>query len=228
MAIGNLHSNPSEEVRGNTIPTAPTGLRAEGGDRLVTLFWDETANDAVTGYKYRQRTLVGDYGEWTEMAGADGKAMEYVVAGLERGQTYVFRIRALAGAKPGEPSAEVVATISVPTPTPTPTPIPTPGTPLVIPTPEPAPTPTPTPGTPPVILVTERPTATPTPEPTPTAEPALPVVPEAAPETPEERGSGGLVAMLVGLVAILAIVVALLLLAVRRRRRADRDRQGRA
>ena len=189
-------SEPSNELRDNTIPAAPAGFRAEGGAALVTLLWNATANDAVTGYQYRQRSGTGPYGGWTDMAGADGETNEYVVGGLEVGTEYTFQIRAIAGAKAGEPSVEAGASTLAdepeptpepdPVPTPSPTPTSTPSTPTPSPTPAPTSTPsTPTTGpTPAPTSTPSTPTTGPTPKPTPapTPKPTPASTPEPTPE----------------------------------------------
>ena len=194
---GNLESDPSNEVSDSTVPAAPAGFQAQGGDGLVTLSWNAAVNDAVTGYQYRYKSD-GDYGEWTDAAGSDGKTVEYEVGGLEAGTEYTFQVRAVAGAKVGEPSAEAVAATleeekPTPTPTATPTPAPTPvPTPTPTPTatlePTPAPTPTPEPTATPEPTPAPTPTPTPAPAPSPTATPTATPTPTPAPTpapTPE-------------------------------------------
>ena len=152
-------------------PGVPTGLTATGGDRSVTLAWDDPSDSSITGYEYQvnhNATGTGNFtgwGDWTAIPGSGASTTSHEVTGLTNGAEYRFHLRAVnaSGAGGQAPNASpwyVSATPAVPTrqrrhPTPTATPTPTPTS-----TPTPGPTPTATP------------TATPTPVPAPPAAPA--------------------------------------------------------
>ena len=74
-----------------TAPDVPEGLSFTPGDGLVTLRWDAPANDGgdmITHYEYE---LDGD-GDWIS---TDSTATNQTVTGLNNGQSYIFRVRAV-------------------------------------------------------------------------------------------------------------------------------------
>ena len=238
-AVGEeVFSEPSDVAGDWTIPAMPTGILALGGDGNVSLSWDSTANDSITGYQLRQRTAGGELGQWRDLVGTGADTVAYVVTGLQTNTLYGFVIRAVAGPKIGVASLEAMTrTLPVaepvppppvptpepePTPTPEPTPAPTPEpTPQPTPAPPPAPEPTATPQPMPTPAPTPAPTPQPTPAPTPTAVPvAAPTpaptpqptpVPTATPtpQPPRERDDDGIpAALIIGLLIVGAAVAA--------------------
>ena len=209
VALGPSYGPTSNAARDNTIPRAPAGLEAQGGEGNVTLTWNATDSAGITGYEYRIKAAENEYDEWREMAGSDAETVRHLIEELEEGVEYAFQLRAVSGAKKGESSEEVKATTLAkterePTPTPaatatpaprptaTPTPEPEPTAtptlvPIATPTPTPVPTATPIPATTPTRLTptpTPVPTATPTPMPTATAIPIAAAATPAATATP--------------------------------------------
>ena len=74
-----------------TEPEAPESLRFTAGDQQVTLRWRAPTNDGgseITHYEYDQ----DGSGTWIS---TDGTAPSHTVTGLNNGQTYTFRVRAV-------------------------------------------------------------------------------------------------------------------------------------
>ena len=94
-------TGPSERVTPAKAPDAPTGLRADPGDRQVELTWTAPASDGgsmITGYEYEQ----DDSGIWNSTQSTD---LRHTVTGLVNGQSYRFRVRALNDVGEGAESA---------------------------------------------------------------------------------------------------------------------------
>ena len=84
-------STASASVTPATVPGAPTNLGATGGDQEVELIWTAPASNGgqpITGYEYEQ----GGSGTWISTGGT---ATSHTVTGLNNGQTYTFRVRAV-------------------------------------------------------------------------------------------------------------------------------------
>ncbi len=85
----------TESATPATVPSAPT-VTVTGGDGEITLSWASTGDGGsqITGWHYRMRVGVGDYGEWTMMAAdAEGASL----TGLDTGTgavAYTFEVRA--------------------------------------------------------------------------------------------------------------------------------------
>ena len=85
-----------------TVPEAPQSLRFTPGDRQVTLRWRAPTNDggaALTHYEYEQ-----DDGSGTWIS-TGGTATSHTVRGLNNGQTYTFRVRAVNALGSGDVAA---------------------------------------------------------------------------------------------------------------------------
>jgi uncharacterized delta-60 repeat protein len=99
-------SGPSAEVSGapNTVPAAPTGVGAVGGDGQIDLTWGVVAS--VTGYRI-ERSLVsgGPYAVVTTVA-----STSHTDGGLANGTTYYYVVRGVNGSVIGPASSEVSAT----------------------------------------------------------------------------------------------------------------------
>ena len=94
-------SAASPSVTPATVPGAPTGLGATGGDQQVMLSWTAPASnggDSITGYEYEQ----SGSGTWISTGGTD---TTYTVFNLMNGQPYRFRVRALNSIEAGAASA---------------------------------------------------------------------------------------------------------------------------
>ena len=89
-------------------PAKPTGFQASGGNRQVTLTWDNPGNANITKYQVQQNS-----GAWVDISGSNAKTTSHTVTGLTNGTTYRFKIRAVAGAVEGAASDELSATPTV-------------------------------------------------------------------------------------------------------------------
>ena len=90
-------------------PLKPTGFKAEVGDMQVTLTWTGPDNEHIIRYEYQQKEGSGDFGttwETMNLTGDVAAAREYVVAGLDNGTEYTFRIRAVTVGGTSDPSGE--------------------------------------------------------------------------------------------------------------------------
>ena len=92
-------------------PGQVTGLQAEAGSGYVRLSWPDPKNPAITGYEYRQKAGVNNYGAWTAMTGSGATTTAYSVTGLTNATAYTFQMRARSAGGAGPiPSAAVSAT----------------------------------------------------------------------------------------------------------------------
>ncbi len=85
----------TESATPAAVPSAPT-VTVAGGDGEITLSWASTGDGGspITGWHYRMRVGVGDYGEWTMMAADTNSAS---LTGLDTGTgtvAYTFEVRA--------------------------------------------------------------------------------------------------------------------------------------
>src|SRR5262249_22159291 len=90
---------------GPTIPSAPTGLSAIGGDGQVTLGW--SASPGATSYNVRPSTHVG--GPYLPIA-SGVTATTFTDTGLTNGITYFYVVSAVNAAGESANSTEVSAT----------------------------------------------------------------------------------------------------------------------
>ena len=100
-------------------PAKPAGLSASARDKGAVLSWTATADTAVTGYEYQQKTA-GAWGTaWTPIANSSRSTASHAITGLTNGTAYTFRIRALnsygGGAASNEASATPVTAPAKPT-----------------------------------------------------------------------------------------------------------------
>ncbi len=84
-------------------PAAPTGLAAAAGDGRAVLSWNAPASDEITKWQYQ--LLEGT--RWRDIPESDATTRSHTVTGLVNGLTYNIRVRAVAGAVNGRPSAPV-------------------------------------------------------------------------------------------------------------------------
>ena len=89
-------------------PGKPTGLSVDAGDARAVLTWDNPGNDTIEKWQYAYDASAGDQ-DWTDMAGSGAETVRHVVAMLENGITYSFRIRAVNDVGPGAESDAVSA-----------------------------------------------------------------------------------------------------------------------
>ncbi|HCB37722.1 MAG TPA: hypothetical protein DEP66_05890, partial [Acidimicrobiaceae bacterium] len=108
-AAGPLSATPVSGV-----PNEPIIVESLGEDRQVDLAWQAPENAAaagVTGYEvqYKRPSVSKTFLAWIPVPGG-ALVKSYAVTGLVNGESYVFRVRATAGAgREGPHSAEVVA-----------------------------------------------------------------------------------------------------------------------
>ena len=95
-------------------PTAPIGLAAMPGDRLVTLSWYPLADAGITQHEYRQSSDGGatwdpDWSAIPDSAAGEVNAAGYTAAPLTNGHAYSFQVRGRDTDGPGQPSAVATA-----------------------------------------------------------------------------------------------------------------------
>ena len=94
----------------NPVPSAPRNLEALGGDRQVTLSWEEPEDDdgfPVTDYQY----LISRSGRgWISTGSTE---TTHTVTELTNGRLYVLQVRAVSGAGAGSSSHQVEVTPGV-------------------------------------------------------------------------------------------------------------------
>ncbi len=87
-------------------PGNPTSLTAVGGERQVTLRWDDPHDGTLTKYQY---TLNGG-STWTDIAGSGSSTVSYTVTNLTNCESYTFQVRAVNPSGNGRASGAVTAT----------------------------------------------------------------------------------------------------------------------
>ncbi len=93
-----------------TVPAAPAGLTAAGGDGWVDLSWDNPGDSSITGYYVRQRPSFDDgWWCWTWIYASDKDTAAHRVTKLSAGTAYRMQIRAVNATGTG-PAAEASAT----------------------------------------------------------------------------------------------------------------------
>ena len=79
------------------VPTAPLNLAATPGNKEVTLTWIPPADDwagSIQKYRVRHGETGGNYGSWSDIAGA-AAARTHTVIGLTNDIQYTFQVRAV-------------------------------------------------------------------------------------------------------------------------------------
>jgi hypothetical protein len=92
-----------------TVPGPPRKVRAQPGNRRVTVAWTPpaaTGGSAITRYRVQ---MLRPGGTWATVATRAASARRVVVPGLNRRATYRFRVVAINTAGAGAPSAVVRA-----------------------------------------------------------------------------------------------------------------------
>ena len=118
-------SNTASATLAESVPGAPTGLTATGGDGSVTLNWGAPADGGsqILRYEYRYAAAGETYSDWATVSGGRG-ARRVTISGLTNGTQHGFQVRAVnstgegaaaqATATPGRaPSAPTGLTASV-------------------------------------------------------------------------------------------------------------------
>ena len=103
---------PSTEIRVTLrqAPLKPTGVTATPGHGQVTLTWDNPDDATITRWQVQQKQGSGSYGPWRDVPNSTASTTSHTVTDLTNGTAYGFRIRAVNGAGPGDPSDAVTAT----------------------------------------------------------------------------------------------------------------------
>ncbi len=102
---------PSTPVSPTPVPGKPA-VTPMPGDAQVTLSWSNPNDVAITKYQIKQWTGSSESGSWTDMSGSGSSTTSHVVSGLTNGESYSFRIRAVAGTNvAGTPSDPVRAVL---------------------------------------------------------------------------------------------------------------------
>ena len=93
-----------------TVPAAPAGLAAAGGDGWIDLTWDNPGDSSITGYYVRQRPSFDDgWWCWTWIYASGKDTAAHRVTKLSAGTAYRMQIRAVNATGTG-PAAEASAT----------------------------------------------------------------------------------------------------------------------
>ena len=92
----------------SSVPAAPSGLTAEGGDQSIALSWNDPGDDSITGYQFRER-FSEEFGWhcWRHIE-SDASTTSHTMPDLTNGTRYEVQLRALSSAgagRPGETSA---------------------------------------------------------------------------------------------------------------------------
>ena len=117
---GSLASDPSDAASGTTAdppsgetidpPAAPTGLRANAGDELVTLNWSHPSPREVKWYRVRRaKGSDASLGDWQQIFGT-GATMTHTVTDLKNGTTYSFQVQAVGAGDDNVSAASNTAT----------------------------------------------------------------------------------------------------------------------
>jgi len=95
-----------------TVPAAPGGLTATGGDGWVDLSWNNPGDSSISGYYIRQRPSFDDgWWCWTWMYSSGKDTVAHRVTKLSAGTVYRVQIRAVNATGTG-PAAEASAATS--------------------------------------------------------------------------------------------------------------------
>ena len=103
-------SSDSKTGTPGVVPLAPTGFSATEGDESTILRWTAADDNGspITGYQHQQ-----DGGAWTNIpdsAPGGTNAVSFTVTGLNNGNTYTFKLRAVNSVGAGADTAERTAT----------------------------------------------------------------------------------------------------------------------
>ena len=94
-------NTPSPAARAAAKPrgplTAPANFTATPGDRRVTLNWNNSGDDSITGYQYRHRlSSVADWDpDWAAIPGSRWDTTSHPVSNLTNRVGYTFEVRAM-------------------------------------------------------------------------------------------------------------------------------------
>ena len=103
-------SNTASATLAESVPGAPTGLTATGGDGSVTLNWGAPADGGsqILRYEYRYAAAGETYSDWATVSGGRG-ARRVTISGLTNGTQHGFQVRAVNSTGEGA-AAQATAT----------------------------------------------------------------------------------------------------------------------
>ena len=115
----NASGNGAESDEATTIPVAvpdkPAGFSATPGDGRISLQWTDPDDTTIMGWQYRYRTEGNSYGPWTNIPGSGAATTSHIVAGLDNGVSYTFKLRAInASGNGAESNAATAIPVAVP------------------------------------------------------------------------------------------------------------------
>ena len=89
-------SNTASATLAESVPGAPTGLTATGGDGSVTLNWGAPADGGsqILRYEYRYAAAGETYSDWATVSGGTS-ARSHTETGLTNGTEFGFQVRAV-------------------------------------------------------------------------------------------------------------------------------------
>ena len=101
-----------------TLPPAPTNLRADVGDKQITLRWNNPNDNRITLYQYRQSNDGGMTWnpDWGGIANSDKDTTSHTVTGLTNDTEYKFEVRARRGTVTDGAASSVTVTPRPPAP----------------------------------------------------------------------------------------------------------------
>lgn len=102
-----------------TVPEAPSGLSAIGGDGWITLSWNDPNDSSITNYQFREQPSYDrDWWCWNSIQG--GQTTTFRTEGLPQGTAFRIQVRAQNAAGAGPSSEVLVSTTAVSSPVPIP------------------------------------------------------------------------------------------------------------
>ena len=105
---------PALHANAQSVPEAPTNLRAIGGDLFVVLVWNIQGDGGSTIiiYQYRQKQESETFGQWadTSITGRSGANGYAVTSDLQYDVSYIFEVRAVNSVGVGPESNPAEAT----------------------------------------------------------------------------------------------------------------------
>ena len=103
--VGGGQGATASATLAESVPGAPSGLTATGGDERVTLNWSAPGDGGsqILRYEYRYAASGETYSDWATVSGG-GSARSLTISGLTNGTDYGFQVRAVNGIGEGEAS----------------------------------------------------------------------------------------------------------------------------
>lgn len=108
VTLDELPNIKTYPIENNEIPSAPTGLHAESGNRKATISWNPV-NNANRYTLLRADTQEGSY----KQIASNLKATHYTNKGLVNGKTYYYKVKAVNNSGSSTSSAPIRVTVQV-------------------------------------------------------------------------------------------------------------------